>query len=277
MSAAGTTGAVIIALICNLAIAALKVTACTMTGSAVMLSEAIHSLVGTSSQALLLLGLKRAHHDAPGPSPELYFWSYIAAILLFAMGAGVALAVGVNKFLHPQPIDNTQFNYAVLFVALAVSGVSAYKILREFDSRRGAGTVLAALRSARDPALFTIVLQALAALTGLLIALTGLIATDKLGMAGADGFASILIGFLLAAIAAFMSIEVRNVIEHGGIEHGVTPQSEKQMDAQDALLSEPSKIANVIDAARDGVRLATSAPQKTSTQPSRKEKKHAKK
>jgi hypothetical protein len=103
-------------------------------------------------------------------------------------------------------------NYIVLFIAIALESFSTYKALTEFNKQRGEDGLVTALRSSKDPALFAIVLEDLAALAGLLVALAGVFAADKLGMPQADGIASIFIGFILAAVAAFMSIEIRSLI-----------------------------------------------------------------
>ena len=205
------------ALGCNLAIAAAKFAAYTMTGSSAMLSEAIHSFVDTSNQALLLHGMKRSKRPADAQHPfgysmELYFWSFIVAILLFSLGSGVAIYEGFEKLQNPHPLENVHINYIVLAIAIGLEGVSTYRALTEFNAKRGEDGLIAALRSSKDPALFAIVLEDLAALAGLLVALAGIVAADKFGMPQADGIASIFIGFILAAVAAFMSIEIRSLI-----------------------------------------------------------------
>ncbi len=217
MSAGGSTGVVLVALGCNLAIATSKFVAYAWTGSSAMLSEAIHSLVDTSNQALLLHGLKRSRRPADeahpfGHAKELYFWSFIVAILLFSLGAGVALYEGAEKLHDPHPIQNAHINYIVLLVAIALEGFSTWKAVSEFNSRRGSVGIVSALRSSKDPALFAIVLEDVAALAGLLCALVGVFVADRFGIAEADGVASIAIGLILGFVAAFMSIEIRSLI-----------------------------------------------------------------
>jgi len=217
VSAGGSTGVVVVALACNLGIAVSKLVAAAWTGSSAMLSEAIHSLVDTSNQGLLLLGLKRSQRPADalhpfGYSMELYFWSFVVAILLFSLGAGVAIYEGVEKLLDPHPVTDPWVNYAVLAVAFALEGVSAVRAIGEFNTRRGAVPVFVALRSSKDPALFTVLLEDIAALAGLTIAAVGIAISHATGSPTADGYASILIGLLLGAVAAFMSIEIRSLI-----------------------------------------------------------------
>lgn len=230
MSAGGSTGVVMVALACNLGIAASKFAAAGWTGSSAMLSEAIHSLVDTSNQALLLIGIKRAARPADARHPfgyarEIYFWSFIVAILLFSMGAGVSIYEGIDKLTHPHPIHDAYVTYIVLGIAVVLEGVSTWKAVSEFNSRRGDTGLLAALRSSKDPTLFTVVLEDMAALAGLAVALVGILAADKLGIAYADGIASIVIGLILAAVAAFMSIEIQGLIigeaTHPSVQDGL--------------------------------------------------------
>ncbi len=217
MAHAQSTIVVLVALACNLAIAAAKFAAFVWTGSSAMLSEAIHSLVDTSNQALLLHGLKRSRRPADARHPfgygrELYFWSFIVAILLFSLGSGVALYEGVEKLHNPRPLEHAYINYIVLAVAMVLEGISTWKAVGEFNARRGNARALDALRASKDPALFAIVLEDIAAMAGLFVALIGVFAADRLGIAEADGIASIVIGLILAAVAAFMSIEIKSLI-----------------------------------------------------------------
>ncbi len=217
MAAAGSTGVVMVALAANLGIAVAKFAAAAWTASSAMLSEAIHSLVDTSNQALLLFGIKRAARPADarhpfGYSRELYFWSFIVAILLFSMGAGVAIYEGVHKLTDPHPVSNPEINYIVLSVAMLLEGFSTWKAVSVFNAQRGEQGLVAALKSSKDPALFTVVLEDLAAMTGLVVALVGVFVADRYGIAEADGIASIVIGLVLGFVAAFMSIEIQALI-----------------------------------------------------------------
>jgi cation diffusion facilitator family transporter len=217
MAAQGSTKVVLAALACNLGIAAAKLAAFAVTGSSAMLSEAIHSLIDTSNQGLLLHGLRRAARPADsrhpfGYSKELYFWSFVVAILLFSMGAGVSIYEGVEKLMHPHPITNPEVNYAVLGAAILLECGSTWVALREFNAERGATPVLAALRTSKDPALFTVLLEDAAALAGLLTAFIGIAAAHLLGFEPGDGIASIAIGLILASVAAFIAIEVKSLL-----------------------------------------------------------------
>jgi cation diffusion facilitator family transporter len=147
----------LVALGCNLGTALAKFAAAGWTGSSAMLSEAIHSLVDTSNQALLLLGIKRSRRPADARHPfgyakELYFWSFIVAILLFSLGAGVAVYEGVEKILDPRPVSHPEINYLVLALAIGLEGLSGWRALSEFNAQRGATGFVAALRRSKDPA-----------------------------------------------------------------------------------------------------------------------------
>jgi cation diffusion facilitator family transporter len=217
MSAGGTTRVVLVALACNLGIAVSKFAAALYTGSSAMLSEAIHSLIDSSNQALLFHGLQRSQRPADARHPfgyakELYFWCFVVAVLLFSLGAGVALYEGVDKILHPHPITNPEVNYIVLGVAMLLEGVSSYKALTAFNQTRGGERIFTALQHSKDPALFTVLLEDIAAMAGLTVALLGVLATDLGGIAIADGLASIVIGLILAAVAAFMGLEIKSLL-----------------------------------------------------------------
>ena len=217
MSAGGSTGVVIVALACNLGIATAKFAAAGLSGSSAMLSEAIHSLVDTANQGLLLIGLTRAQRPADarhpfGYSMELYFWSFIVAILLFSLGAGIAIYEGIQKLQHPHAIEQARVLYAVLGVALVLEGISTARAVTEFNARRGNTGWLSALRRSKDPALYTVLLEDLAALAGLAVAFAGVACADQLGLPQADGIASIVIGAILAIVAAFMSVETKALL-----------------------------------------------------------------
>ena len=217
MAAGSSVRVVVAAFACNGVIAVSKFVAAGITGSAVMLSEALHSVADGGNQALLLLGLKRADRPADvlhpfGYGKELYFWSFVVAVILFSMGAGVSLYEGINKLRNPHPIESPIVSYVVLGVAIAFELASTYVAVGAFNKQRGEQRAWAALRGSKDPALFTVLLEDLAALAGLLIALAGTIAADLLGWIAADAVASIAIGVVLALVATFMSIETKSLL-----------------------------------------------------------------
>ncbi len=217
MAADGSTKVVLIALTCNFGIAVAKFVAAAYTGSSAMLSEAIHSLVDTSNQGLLYHGIRRSRRPADARHPfgyakEIFFWSFVVAIVLFSLGSGVAIYEGIDKLLHPHPISNPHVNYMVLGVALLLESFSTWKAVAAFNATRDGQRALAALRSSKDPALFTVLLEDFAALAGLVVALAGIAAAHLLALPWADGLASIVIGLILAAVAAFLAIEIKSLL-----------------------------------------------------------------
>jgi cation diffusion facilitator family transporter len=217
MAESGSTGVVVAALGFNLLIALAKFMAAAFTGSSAMLSEAVHSLVDTSNQVLLLHGLSRAKRPPDERFPfgygrELYFWSFIVAILLFGMGAGVSIYEGVQKLTNPHPMHEPQVNYAVLGLAILLETGSGIVALREFNRARGALPFWRALRMSKDPAVFTVLLEDAAALIGLVTALVGVMLAHLGGIDAADGIASIVIGVLLGAVASFLAVEIKSLL-----------------------------------------------------------------
>lgn len=217
MAAGSSTRIVIIALAANLAIACAKFLAFLWTSSSAMLSEAIHSLVDTSNQALLLYGTKRSERPADDRHPfgyarELYFWSFVVAILLFSLGAGISIYEGIEKLLNPHPITDPWINYIVLAVAFGIEGFATSVAIREFNARRGTKCVVRALRESKDPSLFTILLEDVAAISGLLVAFVGVFCAHIFGLSMADGIASLAIGGVLAFVAWFLATEVKGLL-----------------------------------------------------------------
>ena len=217
MAAGGSRKVVIAAMACNAGIAAAKFAAATFTGSSAMLSEAIHSLIDTSNQALLMHGLNRAERPADARHPfghgrELYFWSFIVAILLFGMGAGVSIYEGIEKLAHPKPLTDPHVNYIVLGVAFLLEAGSAWVAITEFNRLRGDKALIPALRASKDPSIFTVLLEDMAALAGLVAAFLGILVAHVGGVPEGDGIASIVIGAILALVAAFIAVEVKSLL-----------------------------------------------------------------
>jgi cation diffusion facilitator family transporter len=248
----GSKAVIFVAFACNLGIAVAKFAAAAWTQSSAMLSEAVHSLVDTSNQLLLLFGIHRASRSPDAQHPfgygkEIYFWSFIVAMVLFALGAGVAIYEGIEKILNPHPLRDVFWIYAVLLVAIALESYSMLKAVREFNVRRkpsGLGFV-AALRASKDPSLFAIVLEDAAALTGLAIALIGTLIADLGGYESADGMASILIGAVLGYVAFFMSREIRSLIV-GEAASGAVQRGLREIITQELGPDKPIRTINEI-------------------------------
>lgn len=198
-------------------IALTKFAAAAFTGSSAMFSEAIHSLVDTGNQGLLLYGMKRAERPADARHPygygrEIYFWAFIVAILIFSVGGGISIYEGVHKLDHPEPLSNPLINYLVLGFAILFESGSTYVAYREFKKTKGTRGYVEALRSSKDPALYTVLLEDLAALLGLVIALIGIALAQLLDMPALDAVTSIVIGAVLIATAGFLCFESKALL-----------------------------------------------------------------
>jgi cation diffusion facilitator family transporter len=201
----------------NAAIAITKFSAAAYTGSSAMLSEGIHSSVDTGNQFLLLLGLKRAARPADARHPygygmELYFWAFVVAILIFAIGSGISIYEGLHKIHEPEPITTPWINYVVLIVALIIEGIATSVAFKEFYKSKGDQPFWQAIRQSKDPAIFTVLFEDIAAMAGLLIALIGLALAQYLNIPELDGVASIGIGLVLAAAAVFLAYETKGLL-----------------------------------------------------------------
>ncbi len=217
MAAQGSRTAVIAALAGNGLIAVTKFIAAAFTGSSAMFSEAVHSLVDTGNQGLLLYGMKRAGKPADAAHPfgygrELYFWAFVVAIMIFATGAGVSVYEGVSKLSNPHPVTDAYINYIVLALALVFEGGSWVVAFREFRRRKGRFGYFRALQLSKDPSLFTVLMEDSAAMLGLVIALAGIFLAEALAMPELDAAASILIGVVLALVAGFLAFETKALL-----------------------------------------------------------------
>ncbi len=217
MSASSSTKVIIAALIGNSLIAITKFVAAFLTGSSAMLSEGIHSLVDTGNQFLLLHGMKQAKKPPDDEFPyghgkEIYFWSFVVAILIFALGSGISLYEGVHHILHPQPISNPMINYIVLGFALLFEGSALLFALREFKAAKGSLGYIEAVQKGKDPSLFVVVFEDSAAMLGLMVAFLGVVMAQVTGNFIFDGIASVIIGLILAGTAWWMAVETKSLL-----------------------------------------------------------------
>jgi len=207
------------ALFGNLAVAATKFVAFAVSGSTAMLTEAIHSLVDTTDQLLLLVGQRRAARPPDAEHPfgyglEAYFWSFVVALMIFLIGGLVGVLEGIDRVLHPAPVRAPLLTFAVLAAAAVFEGLSFRTAYREFRRTvRGRPVRLPTfLRLSKDPSVFATLMEDGAALVGLILAALGVAGSTLLGWHRADGVASILIGLLLIGVAAFLANETRSLI-----------------------------------------------------------------
>ena len=205
------------ALVGNLCIAIAKFVAAGLSGSSAMLSEGVHSLVDTTNELLLLYGLHRADKKPDTVRPfgygrELYFWSFIVALLVFAAGAGVSAYEGIQHIRNPEPATNHTVSYVVLGISFLFEGVSWWVALREFRATKGSQGYFEAFRRSKDPTTFTVLLEDSAALLGLAFAAIGLAAAQWLDMPVLDGVASLCIAGVLAATAFLLARETKGLL-----------------------------------------------------------------
>jgi cation diffusion facilitator family transporter len=217
MAQGGSRKVIHAALAGNLAIAATKFAAGLWTGSSAMLSEAVHSAVDTGNQGLLLYGLRRAARPPDSRHPfghgmELYFWAFVVALMIFALGGAVSIYQGLHKVWKPEPIEDVWVNFVVLGAAILFEGLSFRVAWRELRAMHAGEALWEAIRRSKDPGVFAVLVEDAAALAGLLIALVGLALAASLHMPVLDGVASIAIGGLLVLAAVFMANETRSLL-----------------------------------------------------------------
>lgn len=219
--AASSKRALFGAMAANVAIAATKFIVGALTHSTVMIAEAIHSLVDTGNSGLMLIGRARSRR---GPDPEhpfgygmeLYFWSFLVAMVIFGGGACLSIYQGVVALIHPRPTTHLWPNYLVIGAAAVFEGSSLVIGWREFTAYRRekhfVGSMLAVMRESKNPAIFVTVLEDLAALAGLAVAAIGLTLDHLLDAPSFDAIASIVIGAILVFEAALLGVETQGLI-----------------------------------------------------------------
>jgi len=205
------------ALLGNALIAFTKFIAAAVTGSSAMLSEGIHSTVDTGNQMLLLYGLRRAKKPADALFPfgygkEVYFWSFVVAILIFAVGAGVSVYEGIHRLGHSRPMENFKVSYIVLGLAVLFEGVTWLIALKTFAKTKGRRGYIEAVHREKNPSVFVVLFEDSAALLGLLIAFVGILMGQLTGNSRYDGLASILIGLILGIAAIWLAYETKGLL-----------------------------------------------------------------
>ncbi len=247
MAVEGSKKVIYAALIGNGLIAVTKFTAAGITGSSAMLSEAIHSVVDTGNQGLLLYGLGRSKRPADEKHPfgygmELYFWAFVVAILLFSIGAGISIYEGIQKVRNPHPIESVYINYIVLVLAIIFEGCAFMVAFREFKRTIKGRSYFSAVRASKDPGLFVVLLEDSAAVIGLVIALVGIFLGELLGIPELDGVASIAIGVLLAATAFVLAVETKGLL----IGEAVDPEMRESIRRQLVRMQEIDRVNEIL-------------------------------
>ncbi|OZI59579.1 cation transporter [Bordetella genomosp. 11] len=215
--ATGSKKVIYVALTGNLLIALTKLFAALYTGSSAMLSEAVHSLVDTGNGGFLLYGMRRAKLPPDkrfpfGHGKEIYFWSFVVALLIFSLGAGISVYEGIRHLRHPVSIENPLVNYIVLGLSMLFEGSAWVVALKEFRRQKGKRGYLEAVEAGKDPTAFAVLLEDSAAMLGLLFALAGLTLSEVTGNMLYDGAASIVIGLILASVAILLARETKGLL-----------------------------------------------------------------
>lgn len=182
-----------------------------------MLTEGVHSLVDSGNQVLLLYGQKRAarppdRHHPFGYGRELYFWAFVVAILIFAVGAGVSIYEGIAHIREPELLRDPTINYVVLGFAFILEGTAWTIAVKHFNTKRNGERWWTSVRHSKDPAGFIVLFEDSAALLGLAIAATGVWASHHYGDPRIDGVASVLIGAVLASVAMLLAREAKGLL-----------------------------------------------------------------
>ena len=209
--------AIYAALAGNGIIALIKFLASAYTGSSAMFSEAIHSVVDTGNQFLLLYGIKCSERPADKTHPfgygmEIYFWSFVVAILLFGLGAGVSVYEGINKIQNPHPIGNQLVNYIVIGFALFFEGIAFLIAYRELGRNKESKSLMKTIRASKDPTIFVVLFEDFAAVIGLVVAGLGIYLGEVFNLPTLDGIASIIIGLILAITASCLAFEIKGLL-----------------------------------------------------------------
>ncbi|MEA3001756.1 MAG: hypothetical protein QOH81_544 [Sphingomonadales bacterium] len=217
MSAPENNRTLLIALAANLGIAVSKFVAAAITGSSAMLTEGVHSLVDSANQLLLIWGRRQSKKPPDRRHPfgygrELYFWSFVVALLVFALGAGVSIYEGIVHIRHPEPAVSPLIAYGVLLLAFLLEGGSTISAFREFRAAKGTLGWFRAVRESKDPPTFIVLLENGAAMAGILAAAVGLGLSQATGNPLFDGAASIVIGLILGVTATLLAHESKALL-----------------------------------------------------------------
>jgi cation diffusion facilitator family transporter len=227
-----STKVIYAAIVANLAIAAIKFTAAAFTGSSAMISEGIHSLVDTGNGGLMLLGVRRSRKLADAEHPfgygkELYFWTLIVAIVIFAVGGGISAYEGLLHILNPKPVEHPVWNYVVLALAFIFEGYSFKVAFKAFQAERGKLSIWRSIETSKDPTTYTVLFEDGAALLGLVVAFIGVFLAHIFNNPYFDGTASIVIGLILAMVAVLLAYESKGLL----VGEAVDPETLKHIRA----------------------------------------------
>ncbi len=245
MAASSSLKTIFYALAANTAIALAKAVAAVVTGSGAMFAEAIHSAADVGNQLLLLLGIKLAKRppsmDFPlGYGKEIYFWSFIVAVMLFSVGGLFSLNEGWHKLQNPEPLNMPWLAFGVLLFSVVAEGSALFGCIREVNKVRGEQTLWQWFRNSRQSELIVIFGEDFAALLGLTAALIAVLATIITGDPIYDALGTLAIGVLLVLIAALLAIEVKALLVGQGVER-------QTLDKMRMFLTQQAEVVEVLN------------------------------
>ena len=231
---------ILFALFANLFIAVVKFIVAFITASSAMLAEAIHSLADSMNQILLLVGIRRGRRQPDslhpfGFSGELYFWSFIVAIILFTMGSIFSIYEGIHKIRHPEPIKSVSLAILVLVVSIIAEGIAFFRASRRVIREKGELSVMTYLRRTKKSELIVVFLEDLAAICGLTVALVLITIQHFTGILILDGVASVVIGVILGFVALFLGNETKSLLIGEAADPRVIRQVTKMLDEDESV------------------------------------------
>ena len=224
----------------NMGIAVAKFVAAAFTGSSAMLTEGVHSVVDSSNQLLLLWGRKAAKRPPDqfhpfGYGREIYFWSFVVAVLVFALGAGVSIYEGIIHIADPEPAVSPIIAYGVLLVAFLLEGGSTWEAFKDFRLHKGKLGWFEAVQKSKDPPGFIVLLENGGAMAGIIVAAVGLAISQATGDPRFDGAASIIIGLILAIIAFFLAYESKALLIGEAADPDMVVAMHRMVEAKDGV------------------------------------------
>jgi len=230
--ASSSKTAIYAALAANIAIAITKFIAAYFTGSSAMVSEGIHSIVDSGNAILILLGLKWSQKPADEEHPfgygkELYFWTLIVAVLIFAIGGGMSIYEGIIHINNPVPSTSPTINYIVLVIAMVLEGIAWFLAYKKINIGRGKKGLWQTVKDSKDPAAFAVLFEDTAAILGLIIAFIGVFLGHYFEEPRIDGVASFLIGVVLSVVAIMLARESKGLL----VGEGADPRLVKKIHA----------------------------------------------
>jgi cation diffusion facilitator family transporter len=220
------------ALAANVLIAITKFIAGSISNSSAMIAEGVHSVVDTINELLLLYGIRLSKKPADALRPfgygkELYFWSFIVALLIFGLGGGISIYQGYQHIRHPEPLGDPTWSYAVLLISIVFEGSSFIIAWKEFNKQHTEETMWSAIHRSKDPTSFTVLFEDGAAVIGLLVVLIAVYFGHRYQLPYLDGIATVTVGLLLVTVSLILARESRSLL----MGEGIAPDTKARITA----------------------------------------------